>query len=117
MSYPKRNIVERMERHLPRMAANECWETSYKSSNDTGHRLVNNEHNIGHSFCHRVAWEMHHAQPIPEGMSVLHTCDNPRCCNPEHLYIGDHTDNMRDRTDRGRTNLSRNELGQFIRAN
>jgi hypothetical protein len=35
-------------------------------------------------------------------MMVLHTCDNTLCCNPAHLYIGDHAQNMRDMVDRRR---------------
>jgi hypothetical protein len=36
---------------------------------------------------------------------ALHTCDNPPCCNPSHLYDGDHAANTRDRVDRGRTKV------------
>jgi hypothetical protein len=40
--------------------------------------------------------------PIPDGMLVLHTCDNPPCVNPDHLYLGTWKDNMQDRIKRGR---------------
>lgn len=50
---------------------------------------------------HRAAWIINNG-PIPEGMMVLHHCDNPPCCNPEHLYIGDAFDNMADKKRRGR---------------
>ena len=44
---------------------------------------------------HRVAYELFVA-PIPEGKSVLHRCDNRLCVNPDHLFIGDSVDNVKD---------------------
>jgi hypothetical protein len=44
---------------------------------------------------HRIAFAMSHG-PIPEGLVVRHSCDNKRCCNPVHLSIGTHGDNVRD---------------------
>lgn len=50
---------------------------------------------------HRFAWSRVNG-PIPEGMLVLHSCDNPKCVNVDHLRVGTHKDNMADMDDRNR---------------
>lgn len=52
-------------------------------------------------YTHRLSWELHFGE-ISEGMEVCHTCDNPPCIAPEHLFIGTHQQNMADSKSKGR---------------
>jgi predicted XRE-type DNA-binding protein len=57
---------------------------------------------------HRVMYEFFNGK-IPEGMCVLHKCDTPLCCNPQHLFIGTRADNNRDAKEKGRTSCGENK--------
>lgn len=56
---------------------------------------------LGARLIHRASYELHKG-PIPELDLVLHTCDNRICCNPEHLFTGQHLDNTLDGLKKGR---------------
>ena len=101
MPTPRVNILERLERTFTSLNENECWVPTLKPTTPEGYRTLSYRDQPA-IRAHRLAWEAHNAEPIPEGMVVMHTCDNPGCCNPFHLTIGSHKDNVQDCIRKGR---------------
>lgn len=78
-------------------SSNECWPWIGCTRNGYGRFKIADRH----VNAHRVAYGLARG-PIPDGFCILHHCDNPSCCNPEHLFPGTHADNMRDMVVKGR---------------
>jgi hypothetical protein len=102
---PRPTLRERLESGLPidRDPA-QCWEWQRSRSRQGYGRLG------PRVYAHRLAYEVF-IGPIPDGLHVLHHCDNPPCCNPAHLWSGTVADNMRDRDAKGRNGSKRKAAG------
>lgn len=80
-----------------------CWEwTGSKRSSGYGAFKLNGRL----ESAHRVSYMLFKGK-IPPGMFVCHTCDNPKCVNPDHLFLGTASDNMQDAQDKGRLIIPR----------
>jgi hypothetical protein len=101
-----KNVLERLLLNSIGDTDNDCWEYLAKDCNQSGHKRIRLDDKT-RIFVHRLAWEAFHAEPIPPEMLVLHRCDNPKCFNPNHLFLGTQKDNMQDCINKGRKNYSR----------
>ena len=77
-----------------------CWEVVSHCCNQWGYPMITRR---GRRLQpHRLLWAEKNG-PVPRGMFICHTCDNPRCINPDHLFLGSHQDNMADMRSKGRS--------------
>lgn len=59
-------------------------------------------------YAHRVAYFLHN-NTLPDDLCICHTCDNPPCVNPAHLFLGDHKQNALDKVSKGRQSCLKGE--------
>ena len=100
------DVVDRFWAKVDRRGPDDCWEwQAAERSKGYGAFKVG-----GHAeLAHRVIWTITNGS-IPNSLFVCHHCDNPGCVNPKHLFIGSHSDNMRDAYYKGRIKMPANSV-------
>lgn len=93
-----RDFKERFEEKVDRNSPNGCWHW-ISAFTLNGYGII--WRNGKNAFAHRVAYELHRG-PILKDMYVCHSCDNKKCVNPDHLFLGTAQDNAIDREQKGR---------------
>ena len=90
---------DRYWRFVDRRGPDDCWPWLAFCDWDGYGKFTNaKRQSVG---AHRFGYALAHG-PIPEGIKVLHRCDNPPCVNPVHLFLGTTADNNRDKGEKGR---------------
>ena len=94
IKYPKqeKTNIDTILKRVNKLPNNGCWEWQGHKNND-GYGLVTFEGK--HQGVHRLVYKLMKGY-VPPGLYVCHKCDNPICCNPDHLFIGTPTDNQID---------------------
>lgn len=95
---------ERFWSQVDKRGPDECWIwTGSPVGNGYGYFTMGRGHRV---YAHRFSYERANG-PVPSGLDVLHKCDNPPCVNPNHLYAGTPTENVRDCREHNRLNPPR----------
>ena len=91
-SRQRRRLNLRFWEKVDRRGPDDCWEWM-GTKNKLGYGILKVEKQNKKAY--RLSYELHYG-PIPDGLWVLHHCDNPSCVNPQHLFLGTRQDNIDD---------------------
>jgi len=93
-----KSMIERFEEKYVKIAGVDCWIwTGARHTFGYGNFWTGKKYDVAH----RVSYALYVGE-IPQGMNVLHKCDNPSCIRPDHLFIGTDQDNIYDKCMKGR---------------
>ncbi len=98
-------MAVRFWRCVERRGPDECWPAhGSRLSSRYGYIRIKFQRNgvIRNILAHRLSWMLRHGREIPDGMLIMHTCDNPPCVNPSHLVLGTKKTNAEDASIKGR---------------
>ena len=88
-------LAERFEAKVDRSGGEDACHYWTAAHLPRGYGLIGAGGKYGKQLlAHRVAWELAHGMSVPEGLFVLHSCDEPRCVNERHLSVGTHQQNL-----------------------
>lgn len=86
-----------------------CWPWTGSQVSAAGYGYM--AYKKRHYLAHRAAWIVANGREIPPKGCICHSCDNPNCVNPEHLWLGTHQDNRDDMLAKGRGRLRSPPIG------
>ena len=91
-----------------------CWEWTASTRSGSGYGQFGID---GYGeYAHRLMWVLFNGA-IPSGMYLCHTCDNRKCVNPDHLFVGTQKDNMSDCKEKGRNSFGENHPKSILTQN
>jgi hypothetical protein len=98
-------LEQRFWRFVDKKETEQCWH--WKSAiGSRGYGIFWVGGKRRNEFAHRVSYRLNKGE-IPQGLVVMHACDNPKCVNPHHLSIGTYSDNTKDSVRKGRAGCLR----------
>lgn len=98
----KQSLVDRLKNKTKLNLETGCLEWTAKATTNGGYGSISAGRLFTGMRVHRMAWVLMHNEEIPSDLVVMRSCDNPKCCNIEHLSLGTRKDNMDDKMMKGR---------------
>lgn len=101
--------LERLQKKFT-VADNGCWNWNFPRADGRANTFF---YRGKPQAAYRAAYQIL-VGPVPDGMCLLHRCDNGLCVNPSHIFLGDRKDNYHDMVTKGRSNIARGEMKKTI---